>query len=101
MLNTKPKRAPILSMESWAATKKLYASKMAPTTPSQWPQLGVVQRSPDIYLAPEQNPENLRRPSDDIKGYVTSHRLKWGTLPPNDIGIIAQHMRVGGGKRVR
>ena len=26
-------------------------------------------------------------------GCATSHRLKWGPLPPNDFGSIAQHVR--------
>ena len=28
-------------------------------------------------------------------GYTTSHRFKWGPLPPNDIVRIARHVREG------
>jgi hypothetical protein len=28
---------------------------------------------------------------------VTSHCLKWGAFPPNEVGRIAQHVRKGGG----
>ena len=28
-----------------------------------------------------------------MKGVATSHRLKWGPLPQNDISRIAQHVR--------
>ena len=30
-------------------------------------------------------------------GYGTSHRLKWESLPPNEVGSIAQHVRKGKG----
>ena len=49
-------------------------------------------RSFDIYLKADKNSGNL--------GYetiwwrrVTSHCLKWGFLPLNDVGRIAQHIR--------
>ena len=29
----------------------------------------------------------------------TSHRLKWGPFPPNEVGRIAQHVRKGEGKK--
>ena len=31
------------------------------------------------------------------KGCAISHRLKWGPLPPNEVGSIAQHVRNGEG----
>ena len=34
------------------------------------------------------------RPSDE-GSVTTSHRLKWGPLPPNEIGRIAQHLKKG------
>ena len=36
---------------------------------------------------------SARRQSN--KGYASSHRLKWGPLPPNDVDGIAQHVREG------
>ena len=36
---------------------------------------------------------SARRPSDD--GSATSHRLNWGSLPPIEVGRIAQHVRKG------
>ena len=34
-----------------------------------------------------------------MKGLWTSHRLKWGPLPPNEVGRIAQQVRKGEGRR--
>jgi hypothetical protein len=31
------------------------------------------------------------------QGCATSHRFKWDLLPPNDVGNIAQHVRMGEG----
>ena len=39
---------------------------------------------------------STKRPSDE--GCVTSHSLKWGPLPPNEVGRITQHIREGEGK---
>ena len=33
------------------------------------------------------------------EGYVTSHRLKWRPLPPNEFGRTAQHVRKGEGRK--
>ena len=30
-----------------------------------------------------------------LLGYVTSHRLKWGPLPLNEVGWATQHVREG------
>jgi hypothetical protein len=46
------------------------------------------------------SPENLsRRPSDE--SCATSLRLKWGHLPPNEVGRIAQHIRKGEERKER
>ena len=34
-------------------------------------------------------------------GCATSHRLKWGLLPPNAVGRIAQNVRKGEGRKER
>ena len=53
-----------------------------------------VHRSPDTYLKGEQNKgEHL------LGGYTTRHRLKWGFLPPNEVGRIAKHVRKGEGRK--
>ena len=40
---------------------------------------------------------SARRPSDS--SYPTIHRLKWGSLPPNEVGRIAQHVSKGEGRK--
>ena len=40
---------------------------------------------------------SARRPSD--KGCVTSHHLKWGPIPLNEVSRIAQHIRNGKGRK--
>ena len=40
---------------------------------------------------------SIRRPSEE--GFATSHRLKWGTLLPNDAVKIAQHVTAGEGRK--
>ena len=50
---------------------------------------GAVHRSSGIYRTAE---ENFNQKTVD-KGCVTSHRLKWGPLPLNEVGRIAQHAR--------
>ena len=32
-------------------------------------------------------------------GHATSHRLKWGPFPPNEVGRIVQHIRKGEGRK--
>jgi hypothetical protein len=55
-----------------------------------------VHRSPDTYLKGEQNKgEHL------LGGYTTRHRLKWGFLPPNEVGRIAQNVTKGKGRKER
>ena len=41
--------------------------------------------------------QTARRPFDE--GYAISHRLKWGSLPPNEVGRIAQHIIQEGGRK--
>ena len=52
-------------------------------------EVGIVPRSSGIYLAVEEN-LSYETVNED---YATSHRLKWGTRPPNEVGRIAQHDR--------
>ena len=61
--------------------------------------MGAVYRSPGICPIAEENPWKIssRRPSDE--GYATSHRLKLGPLPPNEVGRISQHVRKGEGRK--
>ena len=40
---------------------------------------------------------SARRPSESR---VTSHRLKWGLLPPNEVGRIAELFRQGEGRKI-
>jgi hypothetical protein len=54
--------------------------------------LGAVHRSPGIYLTAEENPGN-QLGDRLVKCCATNHRLKWGSLPPNEVGRIAQHVR--------
>ena len=58
---------------------------------------GAVHRSPGICLIAEENPRKIssRRQSDE--GYC----FKWGFLPPNEFGRIAQHVRKGEGRKER
>jgi hypothetical protein len=37
------------------------------------------------------------KPSDE--GCATSHRLKWGPFPSNEVGRIAKHVRDGEGRK--
>ena len=54
---------------------------------------GAVHRSPDICLAAEENPGKLQLGERLINDFATSHYIKWGPFPPNEVGIIAQHVR--------
>ena len=51
---------------------------------------GAVHRYPDIYLTAEENPGKSQLGDE---GCATSHRLKWDTLPQNEVGRIAQLVR--------
>ena len=53
--------------------------------------LGDVHRSPGICPAAEENPRTFQL-GDRL---MTSHRIKWGPFPPNEVGRIAQHARKG------
>ena len=55
--------------------------------------LGAVHRSPDICVTAEENPTKPQQGDRLMKGCATSHRLKWGPFPPNEVGRIAQHVR--------
>ena len=57
-----------------------------------------VHRSPGICLTAEGNPRKPQLGDRLMKGYVTSHRLKLGPFPPNEVGRIAQHVRKGEGR---
>ena len=49
----------------------------------------MLHKSPGIYLTAQENPrETSDNPFDE--GCRTSQSLKWGTLPPNDIGWFVQ-----------
>ena len=72
--------------------------------PSQWPLASSVTSAkfkgdnemkpvavhiyPGIYLRVEAK-ETV------VEGCATSHRLKWGSLPRNEVGRITQHVRKG------
>ena len=61
--------------------------------------LGAVHRSPGICLTAEENPRKAQVGDHLIRGCATSHRLKWGPFPPNEVGRIAQHVRKGEGRK--
>ena len=48
---------------------------------------------PGICLIAEEKPRKISSRSPSDEGYGTSYRLKWGPLPPNEGGRIAQHVR--------
>jgi hypothetical protein len=52
-----------------------------------------------IALQPRKTPENLSLETVWWRGCATSHRLKWDTFPPNEVGRIAQHVRNGEGRK--
>ena len=61
--------------------------------------LGAVHRSPGIYFTAEENPGKPQLGETVDEGSANSHILKWGPLPPNEVGRIAQHVKKGeGGK---
>ena len=47
--------------------------------------LGTIHRSPGIYFTAE---ENTRKLQTVVEGCVTSHRLIWDPLPPNEVGRV-------------
>ena len=60
--------------------------------------LGAVHRFPGICLTAEENPRKRQLGDRLTKGCVTSHCLKWGAFPQNEVGRIAQHVRKGEGR---
>ena len=60
---------------------------------------GAVHRCPDISLTAEENPGKPQLGNRLMKGCATSHCLKWGTLPPNEAGRTAQHVRKREGRK--
>ena len=59
---------------------------------------GAVHRLPDIYLESSKTPVNLSQETIN-EGCVNTHLLKWGALPSNKVGRIAQHVRKGKGRK--
>ena len=57
-------------------------------------KLQAIQKYSDIYLMAEN--DHSWETSDE--GHMTSQHLKWGPLPPNDVGKIAQYFRKGEGR---
>ena len=57
--------------------------------------------SPDICLTGKENPGKPQLGDRLMKGCATSHGLKWGPLPLNEVGRIAQHVRKGEGRKER
>jgi hypothetical protein len=110
-------------MEPWtAAKKKLLVSVAVPPAPVQVPSqrplapsvalvtlvtnnkgdnemiLMAMHRFPGICLTAEENPRKRQLGDRLTKGCVTSHCLKWGAFPQNEVGRIAQHVRKGEGR---
>ena len=54
-------------------------------------KLLTVHRSPDIYFTAEENPGKPLL-GDRLINAVISHNLKWGPLPPYEVGI-ARYVR--------
>ena len=52
-----------------------------------------MHRSPGIYLTAEENPRKPQLGDRVTKGCATSHHLKWGPFPPNEVDRIAQRVR--------
>ena len=50
---------------------------------------GAVHRSRGICPKAEENPGKPQLGDSLTEVYVTIHRLKWGSLPPNEVGRIA------------
>ena len=57
-----------------------------------------VHRSPGIYITAEKNSKSSGR-RRFYGGRTVSHRLKWGPLPQNEAGRIAQYVWKIGGKK--
>ena len=53
-----------------------------------------VHRLPGIHLTTEENPGKAQLGGSSDKYCAASH-LKWGSLPPNNVGRIVQHVAEG------
>ena len=59
---------------------------------------GAVQNLLAVTLRLRKSPEKLSKETVD-EDSETIHRLKWGPLPPNEVGRIAQHVKKGKGRK--
>ena len=59
---------------------------------------GAVHSSPGIYLKADENPGHLSYETV-YEGCANGCCLKWGPLPPNEVGRFAQHVRKEVGKK--
>ena len=100
----------LLSMEPWAAAKKTFiqcggAPNVASVTSIANDKgdnkmiLGAVHRSPDICLTAEENPGKPQLGDHLMKGLCDQSSSQMGSLPPNDVGTIAHHVRKGEGRK--
>ena len=60
---------------------------------------GPVHRSPDMYLKAEENPEKPQLRDHLMKGLCDQSSPQMGSLPPNEVSRIAQHVRKGEGRK--
>ena len=58
----------------------------------------VLLKSPGIYLTAEEDPG---KPQLEHRLMKAVRAVKWGPLPPNDVGRITQHARRGDGWKER
>jgi hypothetical protein len=52
-----------------------------------------LHRSTGIYLTAEESPGKPQLGDHLKKGCATSHRLKWGSFPPNEVDRIPQQVK--------
>ena len=57
-----------------------------------------MHRSLGIYLTAEENPGKLQQETVD-ESCATSYRLKWGSLLPHEVSMVAQQVRKGEGRK--
>ena len=60
---------------------------------------GAGHRSSEIYLTAEENPRKPQLGVSLMKAVLPVIASNGGSLPPNDISRIAQHIREGEGKK--
>ena len=60
--------------------------------------LGAVHRFPGICLTAKESPRKPQLGDRLMKGFATSHCLKWGPFHPNEVNRIALHVRDGEGR---